>query len=65
MCETWSLTLKEECRLRMLENRVVRKTFRPMRAEVTREWRTLHSEELGDLYYLQNIIRVIKSIRMR
>jgi stalled ribosome rescue protein Dom34 len=51
--------------MRMLENRVVRKTFGPMRAEVTREWRRLHSEELGDLYYLQNIIRVTKSIRMR
>jgi hypothetical protein len=64
-CETWSLTLREEHRLRVLENRVLWRVFRPKRDEVTGEWRKLHNEELNDLYPLPNIVRVIKSRRMR
>ena len=48
-CETWSLTLREERRLRVSENRVLRKVFGPKRDEVTGEWRKLHNEELNDL----------------
>jgi hypothetical protein len=49
-CETWSLTLREEHRLRVFENRVLRRIFGPKRDEVTGEWRKLHSEELNNLY---------------
>ena len=49
-CETWSLTLREECRLRVFENRVLRRVFGPKRDEVAGEWRKLHNEELSDLY---------------
>jgi len=59
--ETWSLTLREECRLRVFENRVLRRIFGPKRGEVTGEWRKLHHEELNDLYCLRNKIWVIKS----
>jgi len=59
--ETWSLTLKEERRLRVFENRAVRKTFGPKRDGVIGEWRKLHKEELCDLYCSPNIIRVTKS----
>ena len=61
---TWSLTLREERRLRMFENRVLRKVFGPKRVEVTGEWRKLHNEELNDLYSLPNIVRVVKSNEM-
>jgi hypothetical protein len=64
-CETWSLTLREECRVRVLENRVLRRIFGPKRDEVTGEWRKLHYEDLNDLYSSPNIVRVIKSIRVR
>ena len=64
-CETWSLTLREERKLRVFENRVLRKIFGPRRDEVTGEWRRRHNEELNDLYSSPNIVRVIKSIRMR
>ena len=59
-CETWSLTLREERRLRVFENRVLRRTFGPMRDGVTGEWRKLHNEELNDLYCSPSIVRVIK-----
>jgi hypothetical protein len=62
-CESWSLTLREECRPRVFENRVLRKKFGPKRDEVTGEWRRLHNKELYALYYSPNIIRVITSIR--
>jgi len=64
-CETWSLTLREERRLRVFENRVLRRVFGPKRDEVTVKWRELHNEELSDLYSLPNIVRVVKSRRMR
>jgi hypothetical protein len=64
-CETWSLTLLEQQRLRVVENRVLRRTFGPKTDEVTGEWRRLHNEELNGLYSPSNIIRVIKSRRMR
>ena len=64
-CETWSLTLREECRPRVFENRMLRKIFVPRSDEVTGEWSRLHNEELNDLYCSPNIVRVIKSRRMR
>ena len=62
--ETSSLTLEEEPRLRLFENRALRKIFGPKRDVVTGEWGKLHSEELNDLYSSPNI-RVIKSRRIR
>jgi PAS domain-containing protein len=64
-CETWSLTLREEHRLRVFENRVLRRIFGLKRDEVTGEWRKLHSEELHILYSSPNIIKQIESRRMR
>jgi len=60
-CETWSLTLREESRLRVFENRVLRRVFGSKRDEITGERRKLHNEELSDLYSLPNIVRVVKS----
>jgi hypothetical protein len=63
-CETWLLTLKEERRLMMFGNRVLRKMFGPKKDEKTEEWRKLYNEELNDLYSSPTIVRVITS-RMR
>jgi hypothetical protein len=60
-----SLTLREEHRLRVFENRVLRRIFGPKRDEVTEGWRKLHNEELHNLYSSPSIIRMIKSRRMR
>jgi hypothetical protein len=64
-CETWSLTLREKCRLRIYKNRVLRRIFGPQRDEVTREWRRLLNKELYALYSSPDIIRVIKLRRLR
>jgi hypothetical protein len=64
-CETWSLTLREERRLKAFRNRVLRRIFGTKRDDVTGEWRKLHYEELHNLYSSPNIVRVIKSRRMR
>jgi len=64
-CETWSLTLREERKLRVFENSVLRRLFGPKRDEVTGEGKKLYNKELNDLYFSPNIIRVIKSSRMR
>ena len=65
VCETWPLTLSEERRLRLFENRLLRRTFGPKRDEITGEWIKLHNEELYYLYSSPNIIRLIKSRRLR
>ena len=63
-CETWSLTLREECRLKVFENRILMRMFGPKRDE-NWEGRRLHNEELHSLYRSPNIVRVIKSRRLR
>ena len=63
-CETWSLTFREESKLRVLENMVLR-IFGPRRDEVTGDWRRLHNEELNDLYSSPNNVLVKKSRRVR
>jgi hypothetical protein len=63
--ETWSLTLRKEHRLRVFENKVFRRTFGPEGDEVTGDWRKLHNVELHNLCSPPNIIRIIKSRRMR
>jgi hypothetical protein len=63
-CETWSLTIREEHRLRVFENRVLRRIFEQRRNKVTGEWRKLHNKELRDLYSSPSIIRIIKSRRI-
>jgi hypothetical protein len=60
-CEIWSLTLREEYRPRVFENRVLRRIFGPKRGKVMGEWRKLHNKELHDLYSSPSIIRIIKS----
>ena len=62
--ETWSLTLREKRRLKVFENRVLRRIFGPMRDDVTGEWIELHNEEVNDLYCSPNIVWVIKLRRM-
>ena len=59
-CETWSLTLREERRLRVSENRELRRVFGTKRDKATGEWKKLHNEEVNDLYSSPNIVRVIK-----
>jgi hypothetical protein len=63
-CETWSLTLREDYRLRVLEKTVLGRIFRPKRDEVTEGWRKLHSEELRKLFSSPSIIRMMKSRRI-
>jgi hypothetical protein len=63
-CETWSLTLREEQRFRVFENRVLRRIFGSKRNEETGDWRKLHNEELHNLYSSPSIIRMIKLRRM-
>jgi hypothetical protein len=63
--KTWSLTLREEPRLRVFENKVLRRIFRSKKDEVTGGWRKLHNEALRDLYSSPSIIRIIKSRRIR
>jgi hypothetical protein len=64
-CESWSLKLREEHRLRVFENRVLSRIFGPKRGEMTGGWRKLHNEELHGLYSSPSIVRVIKARRMR
>jgi len=64
-CETWSLTLREERRLRVCENSVLRRIFGNKRDEIRREWRKLHNEELNGLYCSPNIVWMIKSRKIR
>jgi len=64
-CETWSLTMQEERKLRVFENIVLRRIFGPRRDEVMQEWRRLHNVKLNDLYSSPNIVQVIKLRRMR
>jgi hypothetical protein len=64
VCEIWSLTLREEHRQRVFENRVLRRIFGPKRDEVTGEWRKLQNEEFRDFYSSPSIIRIIKSRSM-
>jgi hypothetical protein len=64
-CETWSLTVREEHKLRVFENRALRRIFGPQRDGLSGGWRKLHNEELHNLYSSPNIIRIIKTRRMR
>jgi len=64
-CETWSLTLREERRLRVFENRALRRIFGPKSDKVTVQWRKVHNEELNGLYCSPNIVQVIKLRRMK
>jgi hypothetical protein len=64
-CETWPLTLREEHKLRVFENRVLRRIFGPKRDRVTGGWRKVHNEGLNDLYSTPSIIRIMKLRRMR
>jgi hypothetical protein len=64
-CETWSLTLREEHRLRVFENRVLRRIFGPKRDEMVGGCRKLHNVELHNLYFSSVMVRMIKSKKMR
>jgi hypothetical protein len=64
-CETWSLTLREEQRLRVLENRVLRRIYKPKRGEIIGGWRKRYGDEIHNLYSFPSIITITKSWRMR
>jgi hypothetical protein len=64
-CETWSLTVREEHKLRVIENRVFRRIFGPKKDRVTGRWRKWHNEELHNFYSSPSVIRIMKSRRMR
>ena len=64
-CQTWSLKLREERRLRVFENRLLRRIFGPKRDEMTGEWRKLHNEELNDLYSSPNKVQAIEYLTLR
>ena len=64
-CETWSLTLREKHRLRVFDNKVLRKIFEAKKNKITAEWRKLHNAELHALYSSPNIIRSLKSRRLK
>jgi hypothetical protein len=64
-CETWSLTLREENRLKVFDNEVLRRIFGPKRDEVMGGWRKLHNDKLHNFYSLLSIITMIKSMRIR
>ena len=64
-CETWSLTLREERKLRVFANMVLRRIFGPRSVKVTWQWRRLHDEELNDFYPSPNFVRVMRWRRMR
>jgi hypothetical protein len=64
-CKTWFLIIREEYRLRVFENRLLRRIFGPKRDQVTGDWRKLHNEELHNFYSSPDIIRMIKSRRIR
>jgi hypothetical protein len=64
-CETWSLTLREEHKLKVFENRVLRRIFGPKRDEMVGSWRKLHNVEIHNLYSSPDIIRLIKSMKTR
>jgi hypothetical protein len=64
-CEIWSLTLREESRMMVFENRVLRRIFGAQRNDVTGEWRKIHNEELNNLYSSNNNFRMKKSRKMR
>ena len=64
-CESWSTTLADEQKLRVFENKVLRKIYGPKRDEMTGEWRRLHNEELHGLYDSPDVVRIMKSRRLR
>jgi hypothetical protein len=64
-CETWSLTVREEHKLRVFENRVLRRIFGPKRDGVMGGWRKLYNKELHNLYSSPSIMRIMTSRRMR
>jgi len=64
-CESWSTTLADEHKLRVFENKILRKIYGPKRDEMTGEWRRLHNDELYGLYDSPNVVKIMKSRRLR